>query len=122
MANPAPNRAGLARYYARRQVEAEVVVRRAIARFSRRQDLPPTQALRVLSEAVRPAGISRRTLQRYWQADITAFRATLRERYQPPPARRRARLLAALETREAAGGANPPAKGKGILNRHRGEC
>lgn len=97
MANPAPSRAGLARYDARRQVEAEVVVRRAMARLSRRQDLPPTQALRVLSEAVRPAGISKRTLQRYWQADITAFRATLRERYQSPPARRRARMLAALE-------------------------
>lgn len=97
MANPAPSRAGLARYHARRQVEAEVAVRRAIARLSRRQTLPPTQGLRALSDAVRPAGISKRTLQRYWQADITALRAVLRRRYQPPHARRRARMLAALE-------------------------
>ena len=112
MANPAPSRVGLARYYARRQVEAEVVVRRAIARLSRRQDLPPTQALQVLSEAVRPAGISRRTLQRYWQVDITAFRATLRERYQPPPARRRKRMLAALEPRRPLVAPRSPHTGK----------
>ena len=53
MTNPAPSPVGLARYYARRHVEAEVVVRRAIARLSRRRNLPPAQALRVLAVATR---------------------------------------------------------------------
>lgn len=96
MANHAPDRTGLARYYTRRHIEAEVAVRWAIARLSRRHDLPPAKALTALAEAVHSRGISKRTLQRYWQADITAFREALRERYQSPAARRRIRMHEAL--------------------------
>lgn len=100
MANHAPDRAGLQRYHFRRQLEADVTIQAAIARLSRRHDLRPAQALTVLADAIRPHGISKRTLQRYWQADIAALQKTLRQHYRPPAARRRARVLAALAASE----------------------
>ena len=96
MANHAPDRAGLIRYYNIRKVEADVAVHRAIDRLSRRRDVPPSRALSVLVDAVRSSGISKRTLQRHWQAAIAAFRETLRERYLRPVDRRRVRMLNAL--------------------------
>lgn len=102
MANRRPDRTGLMRYDTRQKIIADVVVHQAMARLSRRRDLCSTHALTALVEAIRPSGISKRTLQRYWQAEITALRETLRQQDQTPADRRRARILAALNRAGAA--------------------
>lgn len=96
MANPTPDRTGLLRSFTRRRVEADIAVHHAIGRLSRRTDIPPSKAMTVLTAALRSAGVSKRTLQRYWQPEVTALRQTLHERYRPPQARRRETMLAAL--------------------------
>lgn len=69
---------------------------------------PPTQACRLLSDAIRLAGISKPTLQRYWQADVTTFRKTLCKPNQPPPTLPRTRFLPAPEPGRRPGSPTRP--------------
>ncbi|MFQ5853745.1 MAG: hypothetical protein ACE5JU_24565 [Candidatus Binatia bacterium] len=96
MANYSPNRTGLSCYYTKRRVKADIAVNRAIARLSKRNSIPPAKALSALVEALKSSGISKRTLQRYWQSQIATLRQALRKRYRPPKRRRHDRMLAAL--------------------------
>lgn len=96
MANYSPNRTGLTRYYARRRIEADVAVHRVIARLSKRTDVPPPKAEAVLVAALRSVGVTKRTLQRYWQAEIAMFREILRKRYRSRKTRRSDKILTAL--------------------------
>jgi hypothetical protein len=97
MANRSPDRTGLINHYNRRRIEADIAVRRAIVRLSKRTDIPPSKAMTVLMDALSSLGVSKRTLQRYWQSDIVKFRQMLRRRYRPPRTRRREMMLAVLD-------------------------
>jgi hypothetical protein len=97
MANRSPDRTGLINHYNRRRIMADIGVRRAIVRLSKRTDIPPSKAVAVLVDALSSLGVSKRTLHRYWQSDIVKFRQMLRSRYRPPKTRRREMMLAVLD-------------------------
>jgi len=103
MANPQPDQQGLARYRGRRWTAADEIVRREIANLAERTDLPPVKALRAVADAVRGRGISRRSLQRHWSADIDTLRETLRGQYLPPKARALTEMIDGLLPKERLG-------------------
>ncbi len=96
MANPQPNREGLVRRARLWRVRAEAVVQRALAQLQRRTTLPPQKAAATLAALVAPYGVSKRTLERHFAADIRALRERLRVRYRPLPVRHRERLMRLL--------------------------
>lgn len=97
MANPQPTREGLVRRARFWRVRAEAVVQRAISQLQRRTALPPQKAAATLAALVAPYGVSKRSLERHFAADIRALRERLRFRYRPSSVRRRERLVRLLD-------------------------